>query len=138
MIQTLEEALKKINELDQKNKQLEAELESVEDGSAYVLKNNFATLTGTMTLDVSPYYLDYPEGFNKDNCMIVGILSRNSTERPNIWFTPVPNYMPDSTGQTYGNNIYAVLDENKINVYANMSLETEDWSIDFKLTLMKI
>lgn len=27
MIQTLEEALKKINELDQKNKQLEAELE---------------------------------------------------------------------------------------------------------------
>lgn len=118
--------------------QLEAELESVEDGSAYVLKNNFATLTGTMTLDVSPYYLDYPEGFNKDNCMIVGILSRNSTERPNIWFTPVPNYMPDSTGQTYGNNIYAVLDENKINVYANMSLETEDWSIDFKLTLMKI
>lgn len=118
--------------------QLQEELESVEDGSAYVLKNNFATLTGTMTFEDSPCYLDYPAGFNKDNCMIIGILSRNSTERPNVWFTPVPNYTPSSTGQTYGNNIYAVLDENKVNIYTNMSLETEDWSIDFKITLMKI
>ena len=39
MIQTLEEALKKINELDQKNKQLEAELEKYKNreiGRAHV------------------------------------------------------------------------------------------------------
>lgn len=120
--------------------QLEAELESVEDGSAYVLKNNFATLTGTITADDITFdkKINYPEGFNKDNSIIISILSRNSTERPNVWFTPVPNYMPDITGQTYGNNIYAVLDTNTVNVYLNMSLETEEWSIDFKVTLMKI
>ena len=34
MIQTLEEALKKINELDQKNKQLEAELEKYKNSES--------------------------------------------------------------------------------------------------------
>lgn len=116
--------------------QLEAELESVEDGSAYVLKNNFATLTGTITWDDTGCYLNYPEGFNKDNCTIISLMSRNNNGFPNMWFTPAPDlYRGESE---FGNNVYAVLKEANISVYAVMSLELgTDWVVEFKLTLMK-
>lgn len=64
--------------------QLQDELSSVEDGSAYVLKNNFAIITGSMTLNgnsdenlekepvkvtMTSKEIDFPVGFNKDNCI---------------------------------------------------------------------
>lgn len=96
------------------------------------------TLTGTITVDDVGCHINYPEGFNKDNCTIIGFISRNKTEHPNDWFTLVPSYLPNSTGQSFGNNLYAVLEADAIKVYPIMSLETEDWVVEFKLTLMKI
>lgn len=68
--------------------QLQDELSSVEDGSAYVLKNNFAILTGTITLNensdenlekdpikvaMTSKIIDFPEGFNGNNCVAISV-----------------------------------------------------------------
>ena len=68
--------------------QLQDELSSVEDGSAYVLKNDFAILTGTITLNensdenlekdpikvtMTSKKIDFPVGFNKDNCVAISV-----------------------------------------------------------------
>lgn len=78
--------------------QLQDELSSVEDGSAYVLKNDFAIITGTMTLDgnsdenlekepvkvtMTSKGIDFPPGFNKDNCVAISV----SFARPERGFT---------------------------------------------------
>lgn len=60
--------------------QLKQELASVEDGSAYVLKNNIVVLRGIKQLQASSsageyvdtaWQIDYPTGFNKDNTIVL-------------------------------------------------------------------
>lgn len=62
--------------------QLQQELASVEDGSAYVLKSSYAVLTGNITLTGTQgateqtgtvSNISYPTGFDKDNCIVVSI-----------------------------------------------------------------
>ena len=68
--------------------QLQDELSSVEDGSAYVLKNNFAIITGSMTLNGNSdenlekdpikvtkisKIIDFPAGFNGNNCVAISV-----------------------------------------------------------------
>lgn len=68
--------------------QLQDELSSVEDGSAYVLKNDFAIITGTITLNensdenlgkdpikvaMTSKIIDFPEGFNGNNCVAISV-----------------------------------------------------------------
>ena len=61
---------------------LKEELASVEDGTAYVLKDNFAIIDGKMTLEANTSEnvnndtekqtildIDFPENFTKDNCV---------------------------------------------------------------------
>ena len=62
--------------------QLKKELASVEDGSAYVLKNNIVVWRGKATLEANTsgntstpksttFYLDFPKGFDKNNSIVL-------------------------------------------------------------------
>lgn len=71
-----------LNELKQK-------LSDVEDGSAYVLKNNLAEIEGVIQVDNKSEdsigiaeYFDYPPGFNRDNCYIISFMGRINSNYP--------------------------------------------------------
>ena len=61
------------NEYNSLLQQLQEELENVEDGSAYFLKNNIAVLSAFAPVEGIPGSISYPSGFTKDNCYIVTI-----------------------------------------------------------------
>ncbi len=63
-------------------KQLEEELSAVEDGSEYLLKNNFAYIETSVALpdrfseeQSATIHLNYPDRFNKDNCCVISLMS---------------------------------------------------------------
>ena len=58
--------------------QLQQELENVEDGSAYFLKNNIAVVTAYAAPDGQETFVNYPSGFTQNNCQVVGINVTNS------------------------------------------------------------
>lgn len=72
--------------------ELKEKLKNVQNGSAYLLKDNIAEIKGFIQVDNSDEntigvseYLDYPPGFNKDNCHViscVGQLETNATYEP--------------------------------------------------------
>lgn len=53
--------------------QLQQELEDVEDGSAYFLKNNIAVITANAAPGGQETFRNYPSGFTRENCQVVGI-----------------------------------------------------------------
>lgn len=52
---------------------IEQELDNIEDGSAYYLKDNIAVLSAFAPVEGIPGSISYPSGFTKDNCYIVTI-----------------------------------------------------------------
>lgn len=68
--------------------QIKQELASVEDGSAYMLKNNIGILRGIIALNGIKgdtketgivQNIQYPTGFNKDNCFVVSVGFNNTS-----------------------------------------------------------
>lgn len=68
--------------------QIKTELLSVEDGSAYVVKNNISVLEGNITINESAdnktvltgsKVIDFPLGFSRNNCVVLsfGLLNNN-------------------------------------------------------------
>lgn len=68
--------------------QIKTELLSVEDGSAYVVKNNISVLEGNITINESAdnktvltgsKVIDFPLGFSRNNCVVLsfGLLNDN-------------------------------------------------------------
>lgn len=51
--------------------QLREELSNIEDGSAYIMKNDIVEITGIITLSNGngSVKINYPNGFNKENCI---------------------------------------------------------------------
>lgn len=80
---------------------IKEELIAVEDGSAYILKNNIAVVSANMTL-VSGYAsaeLSYPTGFNKNNCIVISVMTNN------ILYTDTKfayGFFPTALGYTNG------------------------------------
>lgn len=58
--------------------ELKEKLKKVEDGSAYVLKDNVAEIKYRLELDSGQtskgVWLNYPTGFNKDNCYVISVM----------------------------------------------------------------
>lgn len=59
--------------------EIEEEIENIKNGSTFIPKSNFATITGTInstpgSLDRSSFNtatIDFPDGFNANNCMVI-------------------------------------------------------------------
>lgn len=59
--------------------QLQQELEDVEDGSAYFLKNNIAVVVAYAAPNGRETFENYPSGFTETNCQVVSINVTNPT-----------------------------------------------------------
>ena len=125
--------------------ELQEELDSVEDGSAYRLKGDFAVLTGTITMPEAndaalngTAEVNYPSGFNKDNCVVVSILSHNSVHT-DWWATPTSNEQVTTTMIRGNGNTSVVLKPDKVSISsfkANKAQSRDD--VSYKITLMKV
>ena len=125
-------------------KQIKQELASVEDGSAYVLKNNLVTIIGTITMPEANSSLlsgtvdiDYPDTFNNNNCIVISLMSHNTMHTD--WWSTVSNSKNSSSMLIGSGDLCARLKSDKITVSANKVANEEDRKdITFKITLMKL
>lgn len=101
-------------------KQIKQELANVENGSAYLLKNDIKILY--INLGVENQNIEYPAGFNKNNTIVLSCMEKNN----NRWFTT----KTDNTG-----NLYSVadfwLEDDKIYMQGEFNKE-------YKIVLMKL
>lgn len=103
---------------------------------------NIITLTGTFNTPAAgsgtlngTAEINYPTGLNKDNCMVIGILT-HGTVNTNIWSTPQsPAY---STTKGNGDAIVTLMAD-KIRVSVTKADDAFDsQTITYKIVLMKI
>lgn len=122
--------------------ELENELAKVKDGSAYIFKENIATLTGTIEMPEEgkelegSIDLDYPTGFD-NTCYVISILSHNSVH-PDWWATPQETSLASSIMVLGNGNIRVTLKPDKITVTARKnSTDQPRNDIVFRVMLMK-
>lgn len=123
--------------------ELRQELENIEDRSAFVLKDNIVTIFGTIQMPEANdenltgiTYVNYPNGFNKDNCIIIGLMSHN-TSHTDYWSTPMSSESI-SSAQLGNGNLMATLTSDNIRVRSdksNAAMPRKD--VTFKLALLK-
>ena len=131
--------------------QIKQELASVEDGSAYVLKNNIAILTGSMPIEgksegiefvTTNTHIDFPEGFNRDNCVVLAFGTKGNI---NLGYTYGHLNSADSMSLAmfYGSGPKAVTlggintSENKIIVHGS-NFSSDAITFYYKIVLLKI
>lgn len=124
-------------------------------GAKYINQNEFAILSGEMVLEAntseqaseyicqkSSIILDYPKGFNKDNCVVVSI-GRSGVDCISYgWTTPVSaenifNGVEPISVILYDNNSSTTDFKNKIKIIVG-NLSTHEQTITYKIVLMKI
>ena len=108
-------------------------------------QSNIAILSGTietppkdsesLTGDVE---IDYPNGFTKDNCIIVSLMLHGSFTKSKDYWT-LSTLGNDALTILLGNNGSATLKPEKIRIFANkLAANIESQTISYKLTLMKV
>lgn len=121
----------------------EAELDGSKDITIITKQANIAIVKGTITANTGSKTINYPDGYNKDNCVVIASMFNNSIKE---------NYGTGSTFDTssYLNGNFAtatVLSDNSIivkakliNISSGQYPATDDIAVDvnYKIVLMKI
>lgn len=122
--------------------ELKQELANVEDGSAYVLKNDIVVINGIIVMPAagSEYLdgsveIDYPEGFSSENSLVISLMG-HSTIHEDWWSTTSDN---SASSYLLGNaNLVATLKPDKIRISSDkLSSQTPGNNVTYKLILMK-
>lgn len=113
-------------------------------GIKYINKSEIATVTGTITTpeagssDISSNVdINYPTGFNLQNCMVISLMAKNTGLSTEYWSTV------GSTGHSveamYGcYGLWAVMGPNHIRVHVSkVHTEESQKTINVKLVLLK-
>lgn len=126
---------------------LQQELASVEDGSAYILRGNFATITGTVqgvNLEENPNYtfnhteFNYPVGFSQENCVVISVMLREQ-----YGFKPY-DWIHGDVAVTNGGCTYELFMKNdRIEIRIGYltydgDIDTTALNVDYKIVLMRI
>lgn len=123
--------------------ELEEELEDVEDGSAYVLKNSIVNVSATIVMPeansgslTGDTTVNYPSGFTKSNTVVISLLG-NNPNRNTYLTTPTP---ATSIGYIMGTGGLSVTltDENIIVRRVKVSDSEPSSTNNIKITLMKV
>lgn len=134
--------------------QLQDELSSVEDGSAYVLKNDFAIITGEIELEANSQEnigkdpkeatmtyknIEFPTGFNKDNCVVISVGFRKTDSKG---FACGWNSYADSVDFIRGTMPYTLSlgfdQENPVMTLSLGNFATNQTTYQYRIVLMKI
>lgn len=130
-------------------KEIEQHIKDIDDGSIYIQKNNIATLVGTEKVTVTAdkymdhtFTVNYPEGFTKDNCVVLAFGSRSDTQK-GFSFGTRDNYAsPSAFLETSFGKSVSLLDNNIVAHfyfrYGDASHSASSYNIDYKIVLMKI
>lgn len=130
--------------------QIKQELASVEDGSAYILRNNIVVLNGIIKIHVEAnsalnhqFVLNYPSGFNKNNTIVLAFGSRDyDNENLGFSFGTLSSSIASARLDTSMGK-RATLRENDIACkmyfdYAEASHDAYDYKFEYKIVLMKL
>lgn len=134
--------------------QIKQELASVEDGSAYILRNNIVVLKGITNIHVGAdsrldytFNLNYPDGFNKDNTIVLAFGSRwivDGTSSRGLSFgtMDISASSPGALLRTaIGKSITLMPDNmvcNFLYTYGDSSHNAYDYEFEYKIVLMKL
>lgn len=122
--------------------EIEQHIQDIDDGSLYFEKSNIYSCAYEVgyTMDVSDniaqYYIDYPEGFNYYNCIILSLAGGVSKDGKVIW-VQTSNTDICNPYVVNADNLNAILDVDRIVVYlrtiANVPIVQS-----FQIVLLKI
>ena len=112
-----------------------------------IYKDNFAILTGEITLTKSynpgtsfketrKENIEYPNGFNKDNCALIAFAT-NKTTNSNKYYTCDSNVASSAPGGVTGNVPRSAMLSDKITLVFNNWMGS-DVTIHYEVILMKI
>lgn len=105
-------------------------------GGVYISSKNIAVLTGNITIEPEMgkvvAELDYPEGFTKDNCVLISFGSRYHTN----YGYAFGYHSKDSAGFLFGTNDRDVFLEDKIKVWYYNIADSEK-TFYYKIVLLK-
>lgn len=134
--------------------QIKQELASVEDGSAYILRNNIVVLKGITNIHVEAdsrldytFNLNYPDGFNKGNTIVLAFGSRwivDGTSSRGLSFgtMDISASSPGALLRTaIGKSITLMPDNmvcNFLYTYGDSSHNAYDYEFEYKIVLMKL
>lgn len=114
-------------------------------GSRPVYNENFAIVTGKIEMPeagsgnlTGVAQVDYPEGFNKDNCSVISIMGHSAREnQSNNWYTPAAL---DAAGSIIGTaGMYVSCGAEYISVRSEKLADSASRSdVSFKVILMKL
>lgn len=110
--------------------QLEEELASVEDGSAYVLKNDIVVLTGNVILEANSsgqINIEYPAGFNSDNCVCLSYGVRYGGGQGSLCYGDDPDMLEG----------YLIMSAGWISYYLR-NISNYDCNLSARIVLLKI
>lgn len=120
-------------------------LTNLENQSNVLLKSDFSLLTGTIitpeagseTTSAS-VSLSYPDGYTRDNCIVIGLMSRNEGLTNKVWCTT--GGMGNSTENMRGNyGLQAVLRDTGIDIFTSkINTSASSATISVKVVLMKL
>lgn len=114
------------------------------DEAIAIINGNFALITGSLTIkgfEEKNVYIDFPEGFNKDNSVVISIGTRFGSEAGFVYGNndePTNDINPTRRAYaifgyyTDGNN------KDKIRFYGYKPGESGSDEYDFKIVLMKV
>lgn len=130
--------------------QIKQELASVEDGSAYILRNNIVVLNGITNIHVDAdsslshqFNLNYPSGFNKNNTIILAFGSRRAdNEALGFSFGTLSVSAASALISTSMGKKVTLKEDNMLcNIYFNYngaSHNAYDYEFEYKIVLMKL
>lgn len=134
--------------------ELKQELASVEDGSAYFLKNNITTLSGQISATgsqgtnsiVGSTSINFPEGFTPDNCVVISTslkISENENNSAGFGTLSSYDYPLALLNGGIGKNVLFRKQSNDILFtimyrYAQNLSQDTTYNYNYKIVLMKI
>lgn len=130
--------------------QIKQELASVEDGSAYILRNNIVVLNGITNIHVDAdsslshqFNLNYPSGFNRNNTIVLAFGSRRAdNEALGFSFGTLSVSAASALISTSMGKKVTLKEDNMLcNIYFNYngaSHNAYDYEFEYKIVLMKL
>lgn len=122
--------------------EIEQHIQDIDDGSLYFEKSNIYSCayevgyTNDVSDNIAQYYIDYPEGFNYYNCIILSLAGGVSKDGKVIW-VQTSNTDICNPYVVNADNLNAILDVDRIVVYlrtiANVPIVQS-----FQIVLLKI
>lgn len=110
----------------------------------FFVKENLAYITGTILTSSPTHSIEYPSGFNKDNCVVLSVMLKKTSLSTACWTYNTTHDIISQSNGAYSSRV--ILYDDYIKIFAKtLVLNTDAVTVgeitddtDFKIVLMKI